>query len=262
MQTLNWNAAAGWHSNERLEYKILTFVVNYCGLNGCKVNVHCLQCFSYYDRSVVKRGLADHAGLPFFRSPHCNPDVWPLDGISALLRFALTQSSAASPHQQLSDETQFTCKRVLCAWTPQPGSHHHAFGKTGLSCDRRVAWWIIIRLCFSSTEEENTIKVNSTGGLCCILASNPFSFFLFLYLSAKSLQSRQQLPPNTKPTRFSILDTKICNHVWSPGGGRRAGVQRLGLGMFCGRRRTVALPCQARQAKSIREREGGGEVEN
>lgn len=35
-------------------------------------------------------------------------------------------------------------------------------------------------------------------------------------------------------------------------------MQRLGLGMFCGRRRTVALPCQARQAKSIRERGGGG----
>lgn len=34
-------------------------------------------------------------------------------------------------------------------------------------------------------------------------------------------------------------------------------MQRLGLGMFCGRRRTVALPCQARQAKSIRERGGG-----
>ena len=166
---------------------------------------------------------------PSFSSPHYNPDVLPLDGTSALLRFALTQSSASSPHQQLSDETQFTCKRVLCTWTPRPGAHHRAFGKAGLSCDRRVSWWIIVRFCCcklwcvfpARREKKNTIKVNSTGGLCCILASNPFpffSFFFFLYLSAKSLQSRQQLPPNAKPTRFSILDTKIVIMSGPPGG--------------------------------------------
>ncbi len=67
-----------------------------------------------------------------------------------------------------------------------------------------------------SSREQNTIKVNSTGGLCCILASHPVFFFIYIYLCAKSLQSCQQLPPTQNPQDFPSL-IQNCNQVRSPG---------------------------------------------
>ena len=127
------------------------------------------------------------ASLPSSRSPHCNPDVWPLDGISALLRFALTQSSAPPPHQQLSDETRLHVKEYCVP--EHPGLEHittllakQVYRVTEGSRDK-----LSLDCVFPArrgekkqkTKKKNAIKVNSTSGLCCILASNLFSFFFF-----------------------------------------------------------------------------------
>lgn len=127
--------------------------------------------------------------------------------------------------------------------------------------------WIIMRLHYKyvsnlplytlnchvfSSREENIIKVNSTGGLCCILASHPL-FFIW-YLCAKSRQSCQQLPPTQNPQDFPSL-IQNCNQLWSPG--QSWGVASWVLGCSVdGNKLLCCLPtCQAR---SIRE----GKVEN
>lgn len=94
-------------------------------------------------------------------------------------------------------------------------------------CQVKVAWWIIMRLFHKrssdlllcavnchlfSSREGNAIKVNSTGGLCCILACNPLlflSFFFIWYLCAKSRHVLPTVATNTKPTWLSIPDTKL-----------------------------------------------------
>lgn len=60
-----------------------------------------------------------------------------------------------------------------------------------------------------SSREENTIKINSTGGLCCILASLPPSFFGEERLVCQVSASLPTVATNTKPTSLSIPDTKL-----------------------------------------------------
>lgn len=117
------------------------------------------------------------------------------------------------------------------------------------ACDRKRAWWIATRPYYKyagnlplytvncrvfSSREENTIKVNSAGGLCCILASHPvfcFVLFFFLFFFIFVCQASAVLPTvatNTKPTRLSILDTKLQSSQVTRG---KAGVQHLGLWM-------------------------------
>lgn len=109
-------------------------------------------------------------------------------------------------------------------------------------CDRKLAWWIIMRLYYKcagnlplytvnyhvfSSREENIIKVNSTGGLCCILASHPrFFYFFYLIFVCQVSAVLPTVATNTKPTRLSIPDTKLQSSQ-VPGG--KAGVQRLGF---------------------------------
>lgn len=112
--------------------------------------------------------------------------------------------------------------------------------------------------CVFQQREANTIKENSTGGLCCILASHPLLFFYFFYLTFFEPSLCSLLPTaatNTKPTRLSIPDTTSqSSHV--PRGKPEHG--RLGSG--CSAEGNQLLCCLASMSRQEHRRGKGGKL--